>query len=378
VRALVNAGVPVQWIPIDWEGFGARSTGWALPDARPRPILAHCGTRGHLADLAVLVERTSRAIDHEIVIIHAPPEYWPARVEPGRLNVGYAAWETSLAPAHWLPIMRQMDRVLVPCRQNAEAFARSRLDRAVTVVPHVRRHCWCEHTLGDVAAARGDLGIAPDHTVFYTIGAWDPRKAVPDLIEAFCQAFGEADRVALLIKTNKTGHASGPVYERRPTRDLATQAITEATQKLRRQPPLVVLHDEEISGDDIDLVHAVGDVYVSLSHGEGWSLGAFEAATLAKPVIMTGWGGQTDFLGRDWPGSVPYRMAPAPLWPPEKPSYSPSQRWAQADIAAAANLLRALIADPAAARHEAQRIRERIVREYAEPVVVNRLLEALA
>ena len=34
------------------------------------------------------------------------------------------------------------------------------------------------------------------------------------------------------------------------------------------------------------------------ARAEGWGLGAFEAAQLGKPVIMTGYGGQRDFLDK--------------------------------------------------------------------------------
>ena len=48
------------------------------------------------------------------------------------------------------------------------------------------------------------------------------------------------------------------------------------------------LGPEGVIGDDA--IHAIGDCYVSLTHGEGWGMGAFDAATLGKPVLITGWG----------------------------------------------------------------------------------------
>jgi hypothetical protein len=93
---------------------------------------------------------------------------------------------------------------------------------------------------------------------------------------------------------------------------------------------------------------------------------------------MTGWGGHRDFLGADWPGAVPYRMVTVPLWPPDRPSYFPSQRWAEPDIAVAARMLRAVIDEPEPAHVAALRIRERIVEKFAEPVIVSQLLQALS
>ena len=376
VRAFVNAGIPLQWIPLDW-GDPMRPGGWSSPNGRPRPIVSQCGRDGNLADLPALIAATSAPVGHDIVIAHSPPEFWPLGFERGKRNIGCTAWETDRLPAHWRALLRTADRIIVPSRQNRETFLHSGLDRPVFAVPHIRRHRWCEYSPSEIKAAREDLGIASDHRVIYSISTWDPRKAVPELIDAFAQAFQADDAVTLLIKTTNAGFDSGPLYSRRRTRDLATHAITRAAHALGRPMPNIVLHDEELDGDGIDLIHAIGDAYISLSRGEGWGLGAFEAATFGKPVIMTGWGGQTDFLGESWPGAVPFRLAPARLWPPYQPSYFPSQRWAEAHLPSAAKLMRAFIDDPQPMLAAARAIRERIVRDFAEPVVIQRWLDAL-
>jgi glycosyltransferase involved in cell wall biosynthesis len=378
VRALVNAGVPVQWIPLDWAPERMQVGRWVQQNGSPRPLLAKRDATSYLADLQTLVQLTARPVAHDVVVAHAPPEFWPYAFESGKRNIGYAAWESDRSPAHWLPLLRQADRVIVPSTLNAEAFRRGGLQVPICVVAHIRRHRWCEFTPSDIAAAREDLGIPKGHRVLYTISAWDPRKAVSDLIRAYFLAFSAADPVTLLIKTGANGHATGPLYTRAPTRQLATQVITQIAAQIQRPAPAVLLHDEEVGGDAIDLIHAVGEVFVSLSHGEGWGLGAFEAAALGKPVVMTGWGGHRDYLGEDWPGAVPYRMVSVPLWPPDRPSYFPSQRWAEPDIAVAARMLRAVIDEPELPRAAALRIRERIVDKFAEPVVVTQLLLALS
>ena len=107
VRALVNAGIPVQWVPLDWLPERMAVGSWTLPDGRPRGLLERCGTYGHLADLPVLVERTRAPVAHDTVVVHAPPEAWPGIFENGKRNIGVTVWETDRAPAHWLPLMRQ-------------------------------------------------------------------------------------------------------------------------------------------------------------------------------------------------------------------------------------------------------------------------------
>ena len=378
VRALVNAGVPVQWIPLDWLPRRMAPGSWTSPDGRPRRLLEQCGTHGHLADVPTLVGLTRAPVAHDVVVVHAPPEAWPQVFEPGKRNIGVTVWETDRAPAHWLPLMRQADAVIVPCEFNRAAFLRSGLDKPVRVVPHIRRHCWREYTPADVARARAQLGIPGGNCVFYTINAWDPRKNMPALVRAFARAFAADSPASLLVKTGATGHGEAPFYANMPTRELVLRAMQDAAAESGRPMAQVVMVDAELDGDGIDLIHALGDVYVSLSHSEGWGLGAFEAATLGKPVIMTAWGGQCEFLGGAWPGAVPYRLEAVPLWPPHQPSYFPSQRWAAPDPDAAVALMRAAADAAPGMRAGAHAIRERIVRGYAEPVVVETLLEAIA
>ncbi len=377
VRALVNAGVPVHWIPLDWTSERMQASSWTQPDGR-RQLLEQCGAHGNFADLPALVERTADPVAHDIVIAHAPPEFWPFAFETGKRNIGCTVWETDRAPAHWLPLMRQAERVIVPGEFNRQIFLRSGLDRPIAVVPHIRRHRWCEFPPSAVASARARLGIARGYRVLYTINAWNPRKNLPNTIRAFAHAFATDDPVTLLIKTGAYGHAGAPFYSSLPTRELTVQAMAAAAAETGRQLPRIVLHDTQLDGDSIDMIHAIGDMYLSLTHGEGWGLGAFEAATLGKPVVMTAWGGQCEFLGADWPGAVPYTLESVPLWPPLRPSYFPSQRWAVPDVDLAAKLLRHIVTEPETALVVARTIRERIVREYAEPVVINALLEAIA
>src|SRR6185437_13149736 len=93
-------------------------------------------------------------------------------------------------------------------------------------------------------------------------------------------------------------------------------------------------------------------------------LGAFDAATLGKPVIMTGWSAQLDYLAGasgTWPGAVPYRLVNAPVFPPHLPSFFPGQHWAQADLDAAAALMRRFHEDGDEMRAAARAIRTDIL-----------------
>ena len=77
---------------------------------------------------------------------------------------------------------------------------------------------------------------------------------------------------------------------------------------------------------------------MSLCRAEGWGLGAFDAAAHGNPVVMTGFGGQLDYLG-DSPYLVGFELVSVDD-PSGFPSYAPEQRWADPDIEHGAELLR--------------------------------------
>ena len=102
-----------------------------------------------------------------------------------------------------------------------------------------------------------------------------------------------------------------------------------------------MLSTRTLSEAEMDDLHRRGDCYISLSRGEGWGLGAFDAATWGKPVIVTGWGAAPEFLPDGYPYFVDYDLIPTAddepdaLWHPAR-----EERWAKAHISHAATLLR--------------------------------------
>jgi len=373
VRALVNAGVPIHWVPIVHDGDGVRPLG----PGDALPLALRSTGDASLADLPALLAATSAPIFCDTIVAHTVPEHWPALFEPGKRNVGCTVWETDRIPAHWRTLLDRADRILVPCAMNRAVFEAGGVRVPIHVVPHVRRHAWNAFTPAERAAARGRFGLDGARFVFATINAWEPRKALPALLEAFVRAFRDEDRVALVLKTGPVGVGPPPFYDHEPTLPMAQRVVDAVTDELDRDAPPICVLPFDLDGRGIDLVHELSDAWVTLSHGEGWGLGMFDAAARGTPVIAPCFGGHLDFLGADWPGAVPVRMTGVPVWPPSRPSYWPSQRWAAPDPHAAIAAMRALVDDPAPARRAASAIAERIANRYAEPVVAREFLAAI-
>ncbi|MEO6749166.1 MAG: glycosyltransferase [Casimicrobiaceae bacterium] len=375
VRGLVNAGVPVQWCQL------ARTDQGIVPLAtgRASPMLELARNDASLADLPQLLAATALPVAHDRVVAFTVPEFWPWLFEPGRRNVGCTAWETDRLPAHWRTLLDLADAVVVPSRQNRDVMLAAGVRAPLYVVPHVRRHAWNAFSPAELDAARREFRLERARTVFYSINAWDPRKDLGALLRAFVAAFTPDDPVALVVKTGPAGFGAPPLYRKEAVTSLAQRAIDAAADAVGHPPPAITMLPYELSGRALDLLHRLGDVYVSLSHGEAWGLGAFDAATLATPLLMTGWGGHRDYLGDDagWPGALRYRITRVPVFPPDAPSYWRSQRWASVDDSVAVQAMRDFVADPASHRRAAEAIAERIANDYAEPRIALAFLAAL-
>jgi glycosyltransferase involved in cell wall biosynthesis len=377
VRALHNIGVPVWWQPSFLGGPADRI--WR-PDQGFAALPLARATAGDapLSDLPALARALCRPIEYDTVIMHTVPEHWPRIAERGKQNIGYTTWETDALPDHWPPLLALPDKVFVPSTGNGELFRRGAGGRPVHVVPHIRRHAWNTPTPDEKIALRRKLGIPGDHFIFYTIGVWDPRKALGDLVALFAREFTARDKVTLLIKTSSapSSFAAGaqpgspiPVLVRAEVDAAYAETGVSAA-------PIALLAADDISGRTIDVLHAIGDCFISVTHGEGWGLGPFDAATLGKPVIITGWGGHLDFLGADYPGLIAYTMAPVSGWL-HGASYRPTQQWAIADRHDAARLLRRMMSHYADQIPAASAARERILNAFAEPVIARRLIAAI-
>lgn len=106
-----------------------------------------------------------------------------------------------------------------------------------------------------------------------------------------------------------------------------------------RRPAKIHLLAKQTTVHTIDQIHTRGDCFVSLSLGEGWGLGAFDAALFDYPAIITGWGRHTEYFPADYPLFVDFDLVSAVQRAPDGRviERDDSQRWAAADRAHAAS-----------------------------------------
>jgi glycosyltransferase involved in cell wall biosynthesis len=345
--ALARAGVPLTWTPL---------IGGAPGKLYYRPT----GARG-VGDTE-LDPICNRPLDYDTVVVHTVPEYFPQwrDREAGKRLVGYTVWETDRLPAHWPPLLQQLDHLLVPTQWNRDVFARSGVRVPISVVPHLP------------PVARRGAPPAVDRSdgdfVFRTCGDWTRRKAVDRTIEAYLLAFTADDPVRLVVKTSARDRST--VHGRFSlSRTTASLVAAQRRRHRHRRPARVEVIAGHIPDWGMEALAERADCYVSLFRGEAWGLDVFDAAIAGKPVVVTGFGGPREYLPPDLALFVDHRLVPVDD-PAGRPSYTPDQHWAEPDVEHGARLMREVFEGRTTARDRATRLAELLRRRY-DPDSIN-------
>jgi glycosyltransferase involved in cell wall biosynthesis len=382
VRGLVNAGVRVQWTPFLWPRVDQPIellSGDAILDAlaaRPHGLDSTPGSPDE--DIAALVRATSRRDSVDSMVIHTPPEQINAVRMGGVRTIANTVWETDRLPAHWVPLLGSVDAVCVPSTMNADVFARSGVRAPLSVVPHIRRTRWSEIHLDQIGELRASLGLRSDCVTFYSINTWDIRKNTEGLLRGFAQAFHADEPVQLIVKTESRGFEARYPFRVRACDEMAVEILSNVNAELgRKLPPVCIWAGSDLPASSIDALHEMGDCFVSATHGEGWGLGAFEAASYGNPVVMTAWGGQRDFLPPGWRGAIDCELTAATVWPTRRPSYWSDQRWAAVSTEAIASALRSAYNELESRRAEALGIQADIAARFSGSRITAMLMKVI-
>jgi glycosyltransferase involved in cell wall biosynthesis len=254
---------------------------------------------------------------------------YPNAALSGRYRIGYWAYELESLPQDWRPTARALHEIWTPSQFVADAVRRSIDDDIpVTVMPH---------PTADLSHIRGDrarFGLSANAFVvliLFDLRSTRARKNPDAAVEAYLQAFPEPDgRTMLVCKVTAS--------------DKAPAEFAKLKSRIGDRQDIRLL-TERLEDDGVWRLIASADVLLSLHRSEGYGLVLAEAMKLRRCVVATGWSGNMDFM--DAGNSVPIPFRRVPVKDPQKQYIAPDQSWADADIAAAADALRRLQADPA-------------------------------
>jgi glycosyltransferase involved in cell wall biosynthesis len=236
----------------------------------------------------------------------------------GKTIIGYWAWELPDLPPDWIAGLRFAHEIWVPSRFTAAAVARH-TGLPVRVVPHP-----VPPVVTDDAVAGRD-GAKLTVLVAFDMRSGFVRKNPLAAIAAFRLAFGDDPEVRLIVKVSQA---------------LAYPPGWQALQAAVAGAANIELTDRLLDGAAMAALLDAADIVLSLHRAEGFGLVLAEAMQRGKPVVATGWSGNTDFLTAANSCPVAYRLVPAR--DPQGSYDYPDQHWAEPDIAEAARQLTAL------------------------------------
>ena len=250
----------------------------------------------------------------------------------GRRTAGLWFWEVSEFPDYWRKSFDEVDEVWVATEHIADAL------RSLTTKPV--RTVRVPLTPGPVGAmSRAELGLPEGFTFLFVFDYRSVfrRKNPLGLVHAFKEAFPAGEGPSLVIKS-----ICGDEFP--SDRAELVEAIADR--------PEIHLVEDTVPVEAKNAMIANCDCYVSLHRSEGLGLTMAEAMYFGRPVIATAYSGNLDFMTEDNSFLVPYTNAKIG---PHADPYPPDGEWAEPDLAAAAAMMRGVVADPEAAAARARR-----------------------
>ncbi len=234
----------------------------------------------------------------------------------GKYNIGFWAWELPEFPDEWMGAFDLFDEIWTYSGYCQDAISRVSPIPVIKVMPSV--------SLPTPELGKSQLGLPQNKFIFlfsFDFFSIFERKNPLAVITAFQQAFGQDNRVLLVVKCSNS--------QRFPTQTQAMQAAVAGWDN-------IVIIDKVLARAEVNALLYNCDAYVSLHRSEGFGLGMAEAMFYGKPVIATGYSANLEFMNVANSFLVKYDLVA--LEQDIRP-YKKGNLWAEPDINHAAELM---------------------------------------
>ncbi|QRX84526.1 FkbM family methyltransferase [Glaciimonas sp. PAMC28666] len=244
--------------------------------------------------------------DNLVSIVHHYPLITdPQQVARHRLTVFF--WEETAVPYETIKHINQhFDAVLVASSFVLKALRNSGCDLPIFLMPLGIDHVLdngLDHGLNNSRNATAETtpvakinAPAPHQPFrFLHISSAFERKGVDILLRAYLACYSSADTVELVIKTFPNPH------------NTVRQQWKTLTAG-RADVPLLVIDESNLNAAEMLALYRSAHALVLPTRGEGFNLAAAEGMALGLPVIVSGYGGQSDFCTLETAFLLPYRF----------------------------------------------------------------------
>ena len=287
----------------------------------------------------------------------------PREMTERRRNIIHLAWEQKDWNTHWRSIYGRYDEVWAISDFAAIPFREMLGPDKVRVVPNVL----LVDDFPSTAEAARDRFTRPVFRFLFVFDANSSieRKNPEAVLEAFTAAFagtGWAAGVELILKVNNLDRPEHGARVAKLRRMAAASGLE------------VVFDGRQLARNEILMLIASADCYVSLHRAEGFGYTMAEAMYLGVPVIASGYSGNLEYMTPEDSYLVPCTEVLV------QNADGPFQRgsiWGQPDIAVAIDMMRTVVENRDAARLVGERAASAVRRKLLPEVVAEGLRPAL-
>ena len=271
-----------------------------------------------------------------------------------------------------------MDKIIVPSNHAKSGFEAAstnlkdpfgaereiRVDAPIDVVSFPYKDCETKvvNRLNDALTTKFN---------FLTVAQISPRKNIESALVAFLEEFHNEEDVGFVMKLNIKNNS---LVDRENTKT-AIKSLLENFPDRKCKIHLIHgnLTDEEMAGL---YSHEKVSAYVSTSHGEGFGLPVFEAASHAVTVIAPSWGGYTDYTSfkptkksknaKSHIVDVDYKIAPVQDEAVWNGVIERGTNWCFVDLQDLKVKMREVYSDPTKYQKNAEKLQRHVVKNFTE------------
>jgi len=271
-------------------------------------------------------------------------------------------YETTIMPPGWVKDLNQVADIILPSSNFAKNIfiQNGVLRNKIFVLPH-----GVDTTIYHPYVT--PISLDTDKFKFLCVAQPHARKGLDLLLKAYAEEFASIENVILMIKTSLINERQRTHYE------ISVSELLNTFRKTHAMPEVKILTDRM---DDLASLYTAADCFVLPSRSECFCLPALEAMACKVPVIITGYGGQTDFATKSNSFLISYKMIDAPramqYW-----HFDPRGKIAEPDVQHLRTLMRHVYNNREDARKKAELAYEQILPRFTWDNIAEQLVELI-